>query len=366
MKYTIFMHSVNINKNKKLILLEAIEKNSALALISTNTEGVILSFNAAAEKMLGYTAAELIEKETPAIFHDLDEVVQKSTEFSKTLGQEIIPGFSTFVCYSDLGLDNQFEWTYVHKNGKRLLVRLSITTLYDNLGQKTGYLGIAEDITKLKEKEKDLLRSYEKLEIANEELTQFAYRTSHDLKAPLISSKRLINFIIEDIESGHIQNALENVKKTFNQMSNLEILVNDILNLVKADFDLEPPTRINIKELVDKTKNNLSYLVDDYECLIINEASDIKPLMQKVRLQQILENFISNGIKYRDKTKSQSFIKIQTSQEKEDFILVFEDNGAGIPEKYQDKVFDMFQRFHPKLSFGSGLGLSIAKKISCQ
>ena len=131
---------------KELTLLQAIEENAAHALISTTPDGIITSFNKAAERMLGYHADELIQKETPAIFHDVAEVVRRSEEFSQSLGKMIEPGFETFICHSDLGQKNQLEWTYIHKTGRRFPVLLSITALYDQQGSKVGYLGIAQDI----------------------------------------------------------------------------------------------------------------------------------------------------------------------------------------------------------------------------
>lgn len=338
------------------------KKNAGLGLVSTDTEGIILSFNQAAEKMLGYTAKELVGKQSPAIFHDIDQVVQRSSEFSKALKQDITPGFHTFICHSDLGFENKFQWTYIHKNGTKFPVKLSIATLYNDSGTKTGYLGIAEDVSDSITKEQVLILSNKRLNEANEELTQFAYRTSHDLKAPLISSKCLMRFILEDIESNQLQEASKSTQKALDQMQKLETLINDILNLVKADFNLESRVTVDIKNMMEDIKVNLSYLASDNMCDVINDISDIKPYTQKMRIRQILENLISNSIKYVDNTKKSSFVRISDQVSNGDYILIVEDNGVGIPEKSQNKVFDAFKRFHPKLSFGSGIGMSIVKK----
>ena len=84
-------------------------------------------------------------------------------------------------------------------------------------------------------------------------------------------------------------------------------------------------------------------------------------MTKKNRFTLILENLISNAIKYQDTDKENSFIKISTYGIGAKLALEVEDNGLGIPEDQQDKLFTMFKRFHPKVSFGSGLGMYMVK-----
>ncbi len=124
----------------------AILDSASYAIISTDTEGTILFFNPAAERMLGWSASELIGRETPAIFHDPAEVVARAAELSREFTQEIPPGFRVFVHRSDLNLPNERIWTYIRRDGRRIQVSLSITAVRDN-GQILGYTGIAIDVT---------------------------------------------------------------------------------------------------------------------------------------------------------------------------------------------------------------------------
>ena len=153
-------------KKKAFAFLKRILDNAGHAIISTTTQGIITSFNTAAEKMLGYKADELIGKETPGIFHELEEIKQRSKEFSEKLGTEVKPGFKTFVCHTDLNKKNQFEWIYVHKDGSKFPVLLSITKLTDINAKTNGYLGIAQDISELKETEEKLENALERIELA--------------------------------------------------------------------------------------------------------------------------------------------------------------------------------------------------------
>jgi PAS domain S-box-containing protein len=114
--------------------------------------------------MLGYSAAEMVGKQTPAIIHDLDEVIARTEEFSKELDVPIEVGFETFIIKSHLGLENEHEWTYIAKDGQRIDVLLSVNALQDETGiYITGYLGIAVNITERKVTERALKISQDNL-----------------------------------------------------------------------------------------------------------------------------------------------------------------------------------------------------------
>lgn len=146
---------------------KAILDNAGYAIIAGDTEGIITSFNTKAEKMLGYSAEEMIGKLSPAVFHDINEVVARAAEFSDELGQSITPGFDVFVAKARLNLPNEHEWTYIRKDGSRLPVLLSVTAMRDSEGHITGYLGLAADITERKCSEEELRQLSARLVLAN-------------------------------------------------------------------------------------------------------------------------------------------------------------------------------------------------------
>jgi len=141
------------------ILQTAILDNAGHAVISGNTEGIITTFNKAAEKMLGYRAEDMIGKQTPAIWHLESEIIQRSQEFSAELNRTVEPGFETFVIKSAMGLPNEHEWTYIRKDGSTLPVLLTVTAIRNAHDEITGYLGLAIDITDRKEAERVLRAS---------------------------------------------------------------------------------------------------------------------------------------------------------------------------------------------------------------
>ncbi|TQF71240.1 HAMP domain-containing histidine kinase [Pseudoalteromonas luteoviolacea] len=215
------------------------------------------------------------------------------------------------------------------------------------------------DIMRLKLKE-----NIGRIEKANEELSQFSYRTSHDLKSPLTSSKKLTEFILLDIESGDIEEAKSNVLRVQSQVTKLESLVDDVLSLTKIDLLNDEEAEFDIKELVAEITDKRSTFFDEDGSTFLVNIDVVNPIIRghKIRYQQIIENLVSNGFKYKDKHKEKPFVKLSIVCDGELLTINVEDNGVGIPKQYHDDLYQMFKRFHPNLASGSGLGLAIVKK----
>lgn len=140
------------------MLQRAILESANYTIVATTVDGTILTFNAAAERWLGYAAAEVVGK-TPVIFHDWNEIVQRSQQLSQELGIWIEPGFEAFVAKARRGEPDEREWSYIRKDGSRFPVLLSVTRLVDSQGNITGFLGIGSDITERKRTEEKLAES---------------------------------------------------------------------------------------------------------------------------------------------------------------------------------------------------------------
>ena len=119
---------------------------SEVSIISTDSEGVVQVFNRGAERMLGYTSAEVVKTLTASVFHLEDEVEQRSRALSDELGYRV-EGFKVFTAKADVDGQEHREWTFVRKNGEHIQVSLVVTVVRASDGEITGYLGIAQDIT---------------------------------------------------------------------------------------------------------------------------------------------------------------------------------------------------------------------------
>jgi PAS domain S-box-containing protein len=140
--------------------------NSAeYSIISTDASGIILTFNPAAEKILGYTASEVIGKEKPSLFRDKLELQARADALSAVEGKPINPDFDVFVHKMKTAhKPEKYETVYINKNGNRIPIDLSITPLLTASGEIRGYLGIAFDLTERKRAEQKLLIAHQRLE----------------------------------------------------------------------------------------------------------------------------------------------------------------------------------------------------------
>lgn len=203
----------------------------------------------------------------------------------------------------------------------------------------------------------------QQLAVQTAELEEFAYRTSHDLRSPLLSSISLLSVAKNAIDSDEDEKARRSLDLAQSSLQKLETLVKDILELTKTKNAQEGVQPIHIEDIVEETLQKLSHM-DGYERLDIQKSLrfDGAMLAQKGRIVLIVENLISNAIKYQDMNKDEPIVKIETYSDKQNFVLAVEDNGLGIPKEQHKNLFTMFKRFHPKASFGSGLGLYMMKK----
>ncbi len=170
------------NIKESLKLHQAILDSANYLIIATNVDGVICVFNATAENLLGYAASELIGQKTPECFHDLAEIQQRAIALTEELSYPIPAGFEVFVAKARLGQREEHEWTYIHKDGSRFPVMLSISALRNIDNEITGFLGIANDISNRKQSELDLQKTLQEIASLEEtlRLQERAIAASHN------------------------------------------------------------------------------------------------------------------------------------------------------------------------------------------
>ena len=140
--------------NERLMALnewrKALLDSANLAIIATDTNGLIVSFNQAAERMLDYPAAELVGLCTPEKIHDRNEVLARARSLAEELGEPVEPGFEVFVAKARRGIAEEREWTFIRRDGGRIPVLLSVSSVKDETGALQGFLGMAVDISQRK------------------------------------------------------------------------------------------------------------------------------------------------------------------------------------------------------------------------
>jgi two-component system, sensor histidine kinase and response regulator len=146
-------------------LQAVLDASTQSAIVACDPSGIISVFNKGAERMLGYTAEEMVGKQTPATFHLASEVEARGDELTSLYGRSI-KGYGAFVEKARHGETEEREWTFVRKDGSRLIANVFINAVFDNHRNITGYVGIAHDVTKRKEFERNLLLLTERLSLA--------------------------------------------------------------------------------------------------------------------------------------------------------------------------------------------------------
>lgn len=163
-------HRAELRLREAASLQEAILHSTDYAMISTTKTGVVTSFNSTAERWLGYSAAEIVGKLTPALWHDREEITLRAAELSTQLGRKVEPGFSVFTALTDAGQANETKWTLIRKDRSRFPVTLSVTALTGDDGEVTGYLGVLGDIAEQRRAEETLRKYAERLKVATQAL----------------------------------------------------------------------------------------------------------------------------------------------------------------------------------------------------
>jgi diguanylate cyclase (GGDEF)-like protein/PAS domain S-box-containing protein len=191
--FEVTREKLSINRLREMTTLQqAILNNAAHSIITADLDGIITSFNRAATQLLGYSEDEMVGKASPAVFHDHIEIIEHAQQLSDELGELVTPDFYTFTAKAKRGLLEEREWTYVHKNGTRIPVSLSISALRDEAGAINGYLGIAADLTERKNAERALASVNEQRNWRN----QVGFQLSHLQSIEAVANKA-VKLLIE-------------------------------------------------------------------------------------------------------------------------------------------------------------------------
>ncbi|MBP9792410.1 MAG: HAMP domain-containing histidine kinase [Flavobacterium sp.] len=195
------------------------------------------------------------------------------------------------------------------------------------------------------------------LVLANQELDKFVYSASHDLRSPITSLKGLI-------EIAEIEDDLTQIKEYLALMHQSLTLqdkfISDIIDYSRnkrKDVILEP---VSLSKLIDESLEQHQYMNESRNIVIQKNISADFIQSDSLRLKIILNNLVSNAMKYADSNKQEPYIAISTSKNENNCTIEIKDNGIGIKEEYLDRIFEMF--FVTNSNTGSGLGLYIVKE----
>ena len=361
-------------------LQNAILTSANFSIIATDEKGIIQLFNVGAERMLGYTAAEVMDKITPADISDPQEVIVRAKALSLELGTPITPGFEALVFKASRGIEDIYELTYIRKDGTRFGAVVSVTALRDAQDVIIGYLLIGTDNTArqlveaqralldqaLQDKNAELESAKFVAEKANLAKSEFLSSMSHELRTPLSA---ILGFA-QLMESGS-PSPTDSQKRSIDQILQagwyLLELINEILDLAliesgKLSLSLEP---ISLAEVMRECqamiepqaqKRGISVAFPHFEMPCFVQAD-------RIRVKQVFINLLSNAIKY-SKVDGTVVVEHITSTPGRIRICV-KDSGEGLAADKLAQLFQPFNRLGQEANAeeGTGIGLVTTKRL---
>lgn len=290
--------------------------------------------------------------------------------FEHWLVLSLIVGLVTqavYMPFSGALFDYEFDMAHLLKKvsyicvlvGLLISIYLTFRRELDNskaLAQQNKLLTL--EIEERQRVEQQLKQSSVELSRINEELNNFAYVASHDLKSPLRGVDQLASWITEDLGDTLGDDTREHLRLMRSRITRMEMLLDDLLAYSRVGRSNDEIISINTHELVENTfelqaTNKPIHLV----------VADGMPVLnaQKVPLELVFRNLIGNAIKHHD--KPQGKIWISACKNTDGFEFTVQDDGPGVPAKHQERVFAMFQTLKPRDEIeGSGIGLALVKK----
>jgi PAS domain S-box-containing protein len=318
--------------------LAAIVEFSEDAIIGKDVDGTIRSWNRGAEQLYGYAAEEVVG-------HPVSILVppERTDELARIM-ERISTGEHV----------ERFETVRVRKNGQKIHVSLTISPITDAIGRVTGASSIARDVTARRRTEEELRRS-------NRELEQFAYVASHDLSEPLRVIAGFVELLSRRYKGQLDDEADRFIDFTVAGVERMQAIIDDFLAYSHASRATLTLVEVDTAALVREVLQSLSAAIAERGTRV--EVGGLPRVRaEPTLLRALFQNLIANAVKFADGANAE--VRISAVRERERWRFDVADNGPGIDPRHITRIFDMFQRLHGREVPGTGIGLSIAKRIA--
>jgi PAS domain S-box-containing protein len=361
-------------------LQSAIFNSANFSSIATDAHGVIQIFNVGAERMLGYTAAEVMNKITPADISDPQELIARAHALSTELDTRIKPGFEALVFKASRGIEDIYELTYIRKDGSRFPAVVSVTALRDEQSAIIGYLLIGTDNTARRQVEAERVQLEQVLRDQNTELeraravadkanvakSDFLSSMSHELRTPL---NAILGFAQLLASGKPVPTPLQqrNLGQILKAGWYLLELINEILDLAliesgKTAISAEP---VALAEVLNECRTMMEPQADQ-RGITTTFPQLARPLYveaDRTRFKQSLINLLSNAIKYN---RPGGIVDVECKLCPPDSIRIsVRDTGEGMTPDLLGQLFQPFNRLGKESSReeGTGIGLVVTKQL---
>ena len=347
-------------------LQNAILTSANFSIIATDEKGIIQLFNVGAERMLGYTATEVVNKISPSDIHDPEEVMARAHALSDELHTPIAPGFEALAFKASRGIEDIYELTYICKDASRFPAIISITALRDDYGSIIGYLLIGTDNSVRKRVELELNQAMAAADKANRAKSDFLSSMSHELRTPL---NAILGFA-QLVESGTPAPTVaqkRNIEQILKAGWYLLELINEVLDLAliesgKLTLSKEP---VSLAEVILECRAMIEPQAQKRGITMRFPLHDIPHYIHadRTRVKQVLINLLFNAVKYN---KAGGAVSVECVLNLTDSIRIrVTDTGVGLAPGQLAQLFQPFNRLGQERSAeeGTGIGLVVTKQL---
>jgi PAS domain S-box-containing protein len=326
--------------------LASIVEGSNDAIIGSSLDGVVLSWNGAAEEIFGYAAAEIVGQHALMLMPSNRGSERRGIIEALKSGQRI----------------EHFETVRLHKNGSCVDVSVTISPIRDEAGEIVGLSSISRDIGELKRGREALVRARDAAEAASKELESFSYSVAHDLRAPLRSIDGFSLALLEDYDDKLDASGKRYLGFVREAAQRMAFLIDDLLALSRVTRSELVPEPVDLSALARLTVARLQK-AEPARRVHVTIEDGLRVEGDSRLLGVLLDNLLGNAWKFTRKREGARIELGATSRDGQTVHHV-RDNGAGFDMAYASKLFGVFQRLHRMSEFeGTGVGLATVLRI---
>lgn len=310
------------------------------AMFIIDPQGILTSWNAGVEQLIGYSEQEWIGRHASVIFTP-EEKAAEVCESEMRLAQET-------------GSATDIRW-HRHKNGSEFFANGYMNAVRDEQGALIGYTKILSDETARKQLQDSLTES-------NSALEQFAYVASHDLQEPLRTVSAYSQLLTNKYRGMLDAEADQFLNFLLSASARMSELVRDLLAYARVATEEERPSSVALDEDLEAALTHLDQAITESGASVTH---DPMPTLQVDRGQMVrlFQNLIGNAVKYR-KSDQPPKVHISAEQKGAEWVISIRDNGIGFDPKHASAIFDPFKRLHTSEEYpGTGVGLAICRRI---
>jgi PAS domain S-box-containing protein len=324
----------------KDLLAAQVTQLKEYALFFIDGDGVIRTWNPGVERLFGYAASEWIGQKASIIFTPGDRAV--------------------VLCEAELGVAREkgsasdIRW-HRKKDGTELFANGVLESVRNKSGELLGFTKVISDETERKRLEDSLIQ-------VNGALEHFAYAASHDLQEPLRTVSSFTQLLLLKQGDQLSADAREYVDYIVRAVARMSTLITDLLAYAKAGIEQQPAVSLSLDDEVEAAVSQLRAAMEESGATVTHDPLP-SVMVDHTQVTRLFLNLISNAIKYRAPTRT-PHIHISRADVDDRFATIaVRDNGVGFSQEYAERIFEPFTRLQRDERSGSGVGLTICRRI---